>query len=125
MVNDEIAEFVRSVSRTGDRMFNFGVDAQLYFLADREPATYYARPLASFHTRPSSFAHTMAELRARPPAVIVDGSRMEAAGSVSPIYDQRGVIEVKPEYRAPFADFLAEFYRFAGRVEYTDVYVLR
>jgi hypothetical protein len=121
---DTLAARVAALTKPGDRIFNFGIDAQLYALAGRSPATYYTHPLAAIKVEPASFERTMRELRADPPALIVDSARIEIAAS-----DSRRLaavaFDVDARYREPIEAFLAEHYQFAGRVAYADLYVLR
>jgi hypothetical protein len=124
--NEELATQIASMTAPGDTIFNFGVESQLYVLSNREPATYYTRPLAALQSEPTTFDRTMAELRAAPPALIVDSARISIETSNAQGLAATGAaFDVDPRYRAPFDAFLRERYEFAGRVAYADVYILR
>jgi 4-amino-4-deoxy-L-arabinose transferase-like glycosyltransferase len=96
-----IAREVARLSAPGDPVYEWGRSSQIYFLADRRPASrwLYNR---SYEVDASMLDEVMADLAARPPAVVL----------------VTGEIPVP----APLAGLLASGYRPAGRVEYATLY---
>jgi len=108
-----LADYVRAETRPDETILNWGRETQLYFYADRKPATRYLydRP---FWQDPATFDEAMADLRAHPPVLILD--------SLPP----PGLDEAYAKYHPQaFLDFLAERYDDVGKVEFAEVYRLR
>jgi hypothetical protein len=120
----ELAAYIASITQPGDEIFVFGLEAQLYALADRRPATYFNRPLAALRVDPDTFERTMAELKTNPPAVVVDSARtVVPASATADASTTAHVVDVDPERRSRIDAFLADVYVRAGHVAYADVYV--
>jgi 4-amino-4-deoxy-L-arabinose transferase-like glycosyltransferase len=109
----DLAAYVRGQTRPDEAVLNWGRESQLYFYAGRRPASrfLYDRP---FWLDPPTFEAAMRELRAAPPALILD--------SLPP----PGLDEPYEQYHPPaFLAFLAERYDYLGRVEFAEVYRLK
>jgi 4-amino-4-deoxy-L-arabinose transferase-like glycosyltransferase len=108
----EIAEAVEEMTEPGDYVYEWGRESEIYFLADRQPASRW------LHNRPYSvdksiMAEVIADLEEKRPAVILLTSKLDTldvAGHRPP-----------PELAA----FLARHYDYAGRVLYAELYELR
>jgi 4-amino-4-deoxy-L-arabinose transferase-like glycosyltransferase len=108
-----LADYVRAETKPDETILNWGRETQIYFYADRKPATryFYDRP---FWQDPSTFDRAMVELRAHPPVLILD--------SLPP----PGLDEPYAKYHPQaFLEFLAERYDYVGKVEFADVYRLK
>jgi 4-amino-4-deoxy-L-arabinose transferase-like glycosyltransferase len=107
-----IAEAVEAMTEPGDYVYEWGRESEIYFLADRQPASRW------LHNRPytvdkSIMTEVIADLEEKRPAVILltfEDNEFEGAKYGPP-----------PELAA----FLARHYDYAGRVEYADLYELR
>lgn len=122
----EVARYVASVTSPDDEIIVFGLEAQLYALANRRPATYFNRPLAALRVDPSTFERTMAELEAEPPALFVDTARtMTPASTTADMSMSATVIDLDPERRRRIEQFLEAHYGPGERIAYADVYRLR
>jgi hypothetical protein len=108
----EIAEAVEAMTEPGDYVYEWGRESEIYFLADRQPASRW------LHNRPYSvdesiMGEVIADLEEKRPAVILLTSKLDepdAAGQGPP---------------SELAGFLARHYRFAGRVQYAELYELQ
>jgi hypothetical protein len=68
----------------------------------------------------------MDELRASPPALIVDTARIAIETTNSQGLAATGAaFDVAPEYRRVFDAFVRERYERAGRIEYAELWVLK
>ncbi len=108
----EIAEAVEAMTEPGDYVYEWGRESEIYFLADRRPASRW------LHNRPYSvdksvMVEVIADLEEKRPTVILLTSKLDTLGAAG--------------QRPPpaLAAFLARHYRYAGRVEYADLYKLR
>jgi hypothetical protein len=107
-----IAEAVEAMTEPGDYVYEWGRESEIYFLADRQPASRW------LHNRPYSvdksiMTEVIADLEEKRPAVILltfEGNEYEGAGNGPP-----------PELAA----FLARHYDEAGQVQYAKLYELR
>jgi 4-amino-4-deoxy-L-arabinose transferase-like glycosyltransferase len=107
-----IAEAVEAMTEPGDYVYDWGRESEIYFLADRQPASRW------LHNRPYSvdksiMTEVIADLEEKRPAVIMltfEENEFEGARYGPP-----------PELAA----FLERHYRFAERVEYAELYQLR
>ncbi len=109
----DLAEYVRAETLPDETILNWGRETQIYFYADRKPATRYLydRP---FWQDPPTFDEAMSDLRAHPPTLIID--------SLPPPGADEPYAEYHPQ---AFLDFLAERYDYAGKVEFAEVYRLK
>jgi len=105
----EIAAAVQSMTKPGDYIYEWGRESEIYFLADRQPASRW------LHNRPYSVDKSMlneviGDLEEKRPAVIL--ITLEKAALAS------------GDYRPPaeLAAYLDDHYRYAGRVVYADIY---
>jgi hypothetical protein len=121
-----LAGFIASHTERDDEIFVFGLEAQLYALADRRPATYFNRPLAALRIDPATFERTMAELERDPPALIADSARTVIPAAISADAATSAVVtDVDPARRARFDAFLRRHsYTRLGRMEYAEVWAL-
>ena len=107
-----IAEAVAAMTEPGDYVYEWGRESEIYFLADRVPASRW------MHNRPYSVDESMiddllADFETTRPALIYYTIEDE---SLAPQ-------EFRPP--EPLAEYVDEHYEFAGRVEYADLYRLR
>ena len=108
----EIAEAVEAMTEPGDYVYEWGRESEIYFLADRQPASRW------LHNRPFSvdesiMEEVIADLEEKRPAVILLTSKL----------DKLDVAEQRPP--SELAGFLARQYRYVGRVQYAELYELR
>jgi 4-amino-4-deoxy-L-arabinose transferase-like glycosyltransferase len=108
-----LADYVRAETEPEETILNWGRETQLYFYADRKPATRYLydRP---FWQDPPTFDRAMAELRAHPPVLILDSLPPPGSGEPWAKYHPQD-----------FLDFRAERYDHVGRIEFAEVYRLK
>jgi hypothetical protein len=108
----EIAEAVEAMTEPGDYVYEWGRESEIYFLADRQPASRW------LHDRPHSvdesiMAEVIADLEEKRPSVILLTSKLH----------ELDVAEERPP--SELAGFLARQYRYVGRVQYAELYELR
>jgi 4-amino-4-deoxy-L-arabinose transferase-like glycosyltransferase len=126
IASQELAAYIASVSAPDDEVVVFGLEAQLYALANRRPATYFNRPLAALRVDPDTFERTMGELQSEPPKVFVDTARtVISASTTADMSTTASVTDIDPGRRRRIDAFLRDHYGRAKRVAYADVYVLR
>ncbi|MDP2674416.1 MAG: hypothetical protein Q8Q00_05865, partial [Dehalococcoidia bacterium] len=104
-----IAEAVERMTQPGDYIYEWGRESEIYFLADRQPASRW------LHNRPYSvdksiLDEVIADLEEKRPALILitlEEPQLASGG-----------------YRPPaeLAAYLDDHYRYAGRVVYADLY---
>ncbi len=123
IADEEIADYIASVTEPDDTIYNVGQETQLYVLSDRYPAEYYIHSRA-FDVEPETFEKTILSLEAEPPALIVDTSIMDLSE-----HDQPGLVgsrdELTTEQRLRLNGFLAERYDFQRRIKHATVYTLK
>jgi 4-amino-4-deoxy-L-arabinose transferase-like glycosyltransferase len=107
----DVANYIALVTEPNDTIFNLGRESQLYFLADREPATEFIYD-RSFWLAEDTFDEAMRDLRAARPKLIIDSLNSELVGSVAD--------DVPSEFTA----FLRANYEYAGRLHYAQIYLL-
>lgn len=108
----EIAAAVEEMTEPGDYVYDWGRESEIYFLADRQPASRWLHNRA-YSVDKSIMAEVIADLEEKRPAVILltfERNEFEGAESGPP-----------PELAA----VLARHYRYAGRVEYAELYQLQ
>jgi len=106
----ELAQYIAARTSPGDRILNYGREAQLYFYADRLPATRFFYDWA-YGYDPGTLNTTIEDLAADPPPLVVDTV-------LPPLF--------KPQDRDPQMDaFLERYYTFTGHVEFADIYSLK
>jgi 4-amino-4-deoxy-L-arabinose transferase-like glycosyltransferase len=108
----EVAEAIRSLSRPGDTIYNYGRETQLYFYADREAAIpqLYDRV---FWLDPATLPEAMGALQAKPPKIIVD-----TANHAEP----KPAIKTFPD---ALGELLAARYELVKEFPYADIYLLQ
>jgi hypothetical protein len=105
----QIAAAVRAMTQPGDYVYEWGRRSEIYFLAGRQPASRW------MHDRPYSvdksiLEEVVADLEAKRPALVfitLQEHQMGSGGYTLP---------------AALKEHLDEHYRYAGRVEYADLY---
>lgn len=119
-----VAAHIASITEPDDRIFNLGVDAQLYVLSDRRPASYFTRPLAAALVDTSTFDETLEALYVDPPALIVDTSyvALEELGYTNV---SGGSYNMDEGQRLRFEQFLERSYLLHDKVEHAVIYVLK
>jgi 4-amino-4-deoxy-L-arabinose transferase-like glycosyltransferase len=102
-----VAEAVAAMTEPGDYVFEWGRESEIYFLADRRPASrfFYNR---HYLIDPSTLDDVLADLERTRPAAIYFTYETEERSDEQP-----------PEALAAFRD---AHYEFAGRVENADLY---
>ena len=108
----DIAEYVRLTTGPDDTIFNLGRESQLYFLAEREPATQFIYD-RSFWLDDATFEEAMNDLRTNPPALIIDSLSVDLVGN------RAGDLPVE------FTRFLYQNYEYAGQLHYAQIYRLK
>ncbi|MPZ23297.1 MAG: hypothetical protein GEU28_07090 [Dehalococcoidia bacterium] len=108
----EIARYIEMTTEPGDRIFNLGRESQLYFLADRLPATQFIYD-RSFWLDEATFEHALRDLRANPPEIIVDSLSIELVGARAD--------ELPPRFK----QFIKEHYEYAGELNYARIFRLK
>jgi hypothetical protein len=107
-----IAEAVETMTEPGDYVYEWGRESEIYFLADRRPASRWLHNRA-YSVDKSIMGEVIADLEEKRPAVILltfEENEFEGAKHGPP---------------AELAALLARHYGYAGRVEYADLYQLR
>lgn len=107
-----IADYIRVTTDPRDTIFNLGRETQLYFLADRAPATQFIYD-RSFWLEEDTFEEAMRDLRSNRPALIIDSLSVDLVGS------RAG--DLPPE----FSSFLRDNYQYVGRLHYAQLYRLK
>jgi hypothetical protein len=130
VADEDVAEYVASLTGAGDRIYNLGRETQIYVLAGREPAAYHVRA-GSFEVDSRTFYETLDELRRDPPAVVIDTSFSEATerfGDATQAVSTRfvgGEYDLDASQREAFSAFLAERYVLDRTVRHATIYRLR
>lgn len=108
----ELASYIAATTSPHDQIYNYGRETQLYFYADRRPASrfIYDRP---FWLDPPTFQQAIRDLRSTRPLLIID----TVAARSAPDWDATH----PPALQA----LLASDYRFVGRFEFADIYRLK
>lgn len=109
-VSEKVAAYIALHTDPEDRVFNYGREPQIYFYADRSPASQYFYDWV-YSYDPSTVTSTVDQLRQDPPKYIVDSVQ-------PPLFSQAD--------REPELDtLLAESYQFVDTVEFAKIYRLR
>jgi 4-amino-4-deoxy-L-arabinose transferase-like glycosyltransferase len=108
--SQHLADYIRAHTSEGDLIYNLGYQSELYFYADRRPASRYMFDRL-FDVDSGLEAKAMAELTAHAPAMIIDSAHYETQRTSYP----------SPLIRA----FMRENYDYAGKIDYADVYRLK
>jgi len=107
-----IAEAVEAMTEPGDYVYEWGRESEIYFLADRQPASRWLHNRA-YEVDRSMMAEVIADLEEKRPAVIL----------LTFEDNEFGVARHSPPRE--IGAFLADHYRYAGRVRYAELYELR
>jgi len=106
----EIGRYIADHTGPGDSIFNLGREPQIYFYADRPPATTYFYDWA-YQYDPTTIAATIEALQQDRPAYVIDTIQ-------APL--------MEPEQRPPeFTVLLHEHYDYVGRIHFADIYRLK
>jgi 4-amino-4-deoxy-L-arabinose transferase-like glycosyltransferase len=108
----DIADYARATTGPDEKIFNLGRESQLYFLAERDPATQFIYD-RSFWLDQATFAEAMSDLRADPPALIIDSLSVDLVGNRA------------GDLPAEFTRFLYQNYDYVGRLHYAQIYRLK
>jgi 4-amino-4-deoxy-L-arabinose transferase-like glycosyltransferase len=105
-----VGDYIRNHSRESDTIYNIGFQPELYFYADRRPASRYAFDHL-FITDDTLEQKALDDLQRHPPLLIIDTAANETQ---------------RQPYGAPLIrEFLRTNYDFVAKVEYADIYELR
>jgi hypothetical protein len=106
----EVGRYIASLIAPNDRFYNYGRESQLFFYADRLPATriFYDRP---FLLDPQTREGGMEDLQQARPPLIVD--------TVSLV----GAEDWEERHPQALRDMLATDYEYLGRIHFADFYV--
>lgn len=107
-----LADYVASFTEDGDYIYNLGFQSEIYFYADRMSSTrhLFDHPFAVSERYERE---AIEDLRANPPAVVID----------SAIYEGE-TIKGKNYYPGLVKEWVDENYDYIGRYYYADLYVL-
>jgi hypothetical protein len=107
----EFGRWLKSRTRPGDGVYNFGFQSELYFYSDRQSPTRFImdRP---FWTKQSYIDEALEELRRDPPVYVID----------SAIYEGWSQYEY---YTREIKAWIFANYEYVGKQFYADVYVLK
>lgn len=109
IVAPEIATAVEEMTRPGDYIYEWGKESEIYFLADRQPASRWLHKRA-YKVDKSIIDEVIDDLEEKRPALILltlEEDDLESGGYHPP---------------AELAAYLDDHYRYAGRVVYADLY---
>ncbi len=105
-----VGDYIRDHSLESDTIYNVGFQPELYFYADRRPASRYAFDHL-FLTDDSLEQKALEDLQRDPPVYIIDSAANETQ---------------RQPYGAPLIrQFMQANYDYVGKVEYADIYRLR
>ncbi len=107
-----LGAYIRSITGPDERIYNYGRESQVYFYADRLPATRFLYN-RSFFLDPPTIDEAVAELRETKPRVIVDSSTLRS----EPAWAE--------DHPAAIRQLLLDDYTYTGQVEFADVYLLK
>jgi hypothetical protein len=125
-----VANVIASGSSGSETVFVWGNRPQVYYLADRAPASryLYLAPLTTpGYSSPAQIAEVLVTWEQAPPAFIVDaGSREPGAPGLPPLLLPRPISANGRDYDVlePMRDFVQEHYALLGIVEGWPVYEL-
>jgi len=105
----QVAAAVKEMTRPGDYIYEWGRESEIYFLADRRPASRWLHNRA-YSVDKSVLDEVIGDLEEKRPAVIL--ITLEEPELASGDY--------RPP--SPLAAYLEDHYRYAGRVVYADIY---
>jgi hypothetical protein len=108
----ELGAFVASMTSPDDEIYNLGFETELYFYANRTPATRFIYN-APFRLDPETFVKTIGDLERDPPAVIIDSSMA------------RGEESWDEEHPKELQALLDQRYDYLAHVLYADIYRLK
>jgi hypothetical protein len=106
-----IGQYIKERTEPGDKIFNFGREAQIYFYADRQPAVRYFADWP-FWWDEDTLYQTIKALRATRPVYIIDSAQ-------PPLFDYEKL------HPPVLMNLLNENYDYAGRVHFADIYKLK
>ncbi len=109
IVAPQIAAVVEEMTRPGDYIYEWGKESEIYFLADRQPASRWLHKRA-YKVDKSIIDEVIDDLEEKRPAVVLFTLEEDDLASGG--------------YRPPaeLAAYLDDHYRYAGRVVYADLF---
>jgi 4-amino-4-deoxy-L-arabinose transferase-like glycosyltransferase len=110
----EIADRVDALTRPDDYVYEFGRQSDIYFLANRKPASRWVHARA-YGIDPTMMDEVLNDLRAKQPKLILLTFECEPMA-----HDFEGCEAGPPQ---PLKDYLDANYHYAGRVDYADFYL--
>jgi len=110
----EIADKVDALTGPDDYVYEFGRQSDIYFLADRKPASRWVHTRA-YGIDPTMLDEVLRDLELRQPKLIL--LTFECVPSA---HDFEGCEAGPPP---PLKEYLDAHYRYAGRVDYADFYL--
>jgi 4-amino-4-deoxy-L-arabinose transferase-like glycosyltransferase len=110
----EIADKVDALTGPDDYVYEFGRQSDIYFLADRKPASRWVHNRA-YGIDPSMLDEVLRDLAARQPKLILLTYECE------PMSREFPGCEAGPP--AELAAYITDHYTYAGRVDYADFYL--
>jgi len=125
IANEAIAQRLRELPVEERTLFVLGDDAQLYPLSGFTPVTYHIRPVSDRAVDAGTWARTIEELRAAPPAVIIDAARIEAGVALLSRTPHTVTLDIAPADRAAFDAFLAKGYERVDDLAYASIWIRR
>ncbi|MEO8456835.1 MAG: glycosyltransferase family 39 protein [Chloroflexota bacterium] len=110
--SEELGEYIQAQTGPNDVIFNYGLEPQVYFYANRQPAIpYFNDWVLKYDAVPMQ--DIINDLDGTQPAYIIDSIQ-------APLFDNFGAAH-PPMWR----DFMAAHYDYVGRVQFADVYRLK
>jgi len=108
----QVAAYVAGLTRPEDTIYEYGRNTEIYFYADRRPATrfMYDRP---FRLDESTFDEAMRQLQEARPAYIIDSIANQDAA----LWES--------QHPKQYLEFLASNYDYVGQVSFARVYRLK
>ena len=110
----DIADEVEAMTGPDDYVYEFGRQSDIYFLADRRPASRWVHSRA-YGIEPSMLEEVLRDLDLRQPKLVLLTFECEPTS-----HDFQGCEQGAPR---ELQTYLAEHYRFVERVDYADFYL--
>lgn len=110
--SEDVGHYVKARTGPDDVIFNYGLEPQVYFYADRQPAIpYFYDWVLKYDAAP--MAQIIADLQTTQPVYVVDSLQ-------APLFENWHTA-----HPAAWQQFLANRYDYVGRVEFAEVYRLK
>ena len=108
----QLGAYIASITAPDETIYNYGRESQVYFYADRLPATRFMYN-RSFFLDPPTIDEAIAELRVSKPPVVLDSASLRADPSWA------------EDHPPAIQEWLDEEYTYVGQVEFADIYVIK